>query len=154
LGIAFTGRQQAKLNAAKQPVDRSAFAIPGNVMTTAIAPVERHFTVPGTLEPDDHAKVMLNAQGKLASASPWTSAQRVTKGQVLGSLDVAQKQLELEAAELSWRSSEGLRSLPELVEGKAASRGTTMISTSSTRMPKVKVDQIRQQIRDAQVIAP
>jgi membrane fusion protein (multidrug efflux system) len=99
-------------------------------------------------------KVMVNAQGKLASLTVDLGS-RVTKGQVLGSLDVAQKQLELQAAELSaGEAEEGRRSLPELVAGKAAPRPTTMRSTSTTRTQKVKVDQIRQQLRDAQVIAP
>ena len=86
-------------HAAKQPIDRSAIAIPVTVMTTAIAPVPGTFSVPGTLEPHDHVRVMLNAQGRLAELNVGLGS-RVTKGQVLGSLDVAQKQLELAAAEL------------------------------------------------------
>lgn len=70
LGVAFKlASNKSKLNAAKQPVDRSAIAIPVTVMTSAMAPLSASFSVPGTLEPYDHAKVMLNAQGKLASLS-------------------------------------------------------------------------------------
>ena len=66
IGLRLAGNKK-KIDAAKQPVDRSAFAIPVNVISTAIAAVEGSFSVPGTLEPYDHAKVMLQAQGKLAN---------------------------------------------------------------------------------------
>lgn len=143
-----------KLDAAKQPVDRSAFAFPVNVITTAIAPVEGGFTVPGTLEPDEHARVMVQAQGKLASLTVDLGS-RVSKGQVLGSLDVAQKLLELEAAELAL---EKLRKddarYRELVAGKAAAEANYDEVHFNYETQRVKVDQIRQQIRDAQVVSP
>jgi hypothetical protein len=48
LGIGLRlAANKKKLDAAKQPVDRSAFAFPVNVITTAIAPVEGGFSVPG-----------------------------------------------------------------------------------------------------------
>jgi membrane fusion protein (multidrug efflux system) len=155
LGVAFTlASNKAKLNAAKQPVDRSAIAIPVTVMTSAMAPLSASFTVPGTLEPYDHAKVMLNAQGKLASLSVDLGST-VTKGQVIGNLDVAQKQLELEAAQLSMdRLKKDYDRFSELLEGKATSQMTYDDMEFQYENAKVRVDQIRQQIRDAQVIAP
>jgi membrane fusion protein (multidrug efflux system) len=82
-------------------------------MTTAIGRCQGTFSVPGTLEPYDHAKVMVNAQGKLASLSVDLGS-RVTKGQVLGSLDVAaeatgtgRRRTELGEAEEGQRSLQG-----------------------------------------------
>lgn len=155
LGMAFKlASNKARLNAAKQPVDRSSIAIPVTVMSAAMAPVSSSFTVPGTLEPYDHAKVMLNAQGKLASLSVDLGSQ-VTKGQVIGSLDMAQKQLDLEAAELSLlRLKKDHDRFKELLEGKATSQMSFDDVEYQYKNAKVKVDQIRQQIRDAQLIAP
>lgn len=155
LGIGLRlAANKKKLDAAKQPVDRSAFAIPVNVITTAIAPVDGVFSVPGTLEPYDHAKVMVQAQGKLASLHVDLGS-RVNKGQVLGSLDVAQKQLELQAAELQL---EKLRKdndrYKDLLAGKATSEASYDDVRFNFENQKVRVDQIRQQLRDAQVITP
>lgn len=155
LGAAFRlASNKAELNAAKQPVDRSAIAIPVTVMTAAMAPLSDSFIVPGTLEPYDHAKVMLNAQGKLASLSVDLGSY-VTKGQVIGSLDLAQKRLELEAAELSMtRLKKDYERFTELLEGKATSQMSFDDMEFQYLNAKVKVEQIRQQIRDSQVIAP
>ncbi len=155
LGIGLRlAANKKKIDAAKQPIDRSAFAIPVNVITTAIATVDGAFAVPGTLEPYDHAKVMLQAQGKLAELHVDLGS-RVGKGQVLGSLDVAQRRLELQAAELQL---EKLRKdddrYRELVAGKAATQASYDDIHFQFETQKVKVDQIRQQIRDAQVVSP
>lgn len=155
LGVAFKlASNKAKLNAAKHPVDRSAIAIPVTVMSSVMAPLSANFTVPGTLEPYDQAKVMLNAQGKLASLSVDLGSQ-VTKGQVIGSLDMAQKQLDLQAAELSLaRLKKDHDRFKELLEGKATSQMSFDDVEYQYKNAKVKVDQIRQQIRDSQLIAP
>lgn len=143
-----------KINAAKQPVDRSAFAIPVTVFTANPMPVAATFSVPGTLEPQEQAKVMVNAQGKLASLSVDLGS-RVTKGQVLGGLDVALKQLELAAAELQLdklkKDNDRFR---DLYEGKAVPESNYDDARFNYESQRVKVDQIRQQIRDAQVITP
>lgn len=155
LGIGLRlAANKKKLDAAKQPIDRSAFAIPVNTVVTAVGAVEGTFSVPGTLEPYDHAKVMLQAQGKLAELHVDLGS-RVSKGQVLGSLDVAQRRLELQAAELQL---EKLRKdddrYRELVAGKAATQANYDDIHFQFESQKVKVDQIRQQLRDAQVISP
>lgn len=155
LGIGLKlAANKKKLDAAKQPVDRSGFAIPVTAFTTAITDVEGTFTVPGTLEPYDHAKVMVQAQGKLASLNVDLGS-RVSKGQVLGSLDVAQKQLELEAAELALEKlrKDDLR-YKDLFEGKAVPEANYDEVHYNYRNQQVRTDQIRQQIRDAQVISP
>ncbi|MBX2971511.1 MAG: efflux RND transporter periplasmic adaptor subunit [Flavobacteriales bacterium] len=153
IGLRLAGNKK-KLDAAKQPIDRSGFAIPVNVIVAAIAPVEGGFSVPGTLEPYDHAKVMVQSQGKLASLHVDLGS-RVAKGQVLGSLDVAQKQLELQAAELSLEKlRKDEQRYRELVAGKAAPEANYDDVRFNFETQQVKVDQIRQQLRDAQVISP
>lgn len=155
LGIGLRlAANKKKLDAAKQPVDRSGFAIPVSIITTALGKADGSFSVPGTLEPYEHAKVMVQAQGKLASLSVDLGSH-VSKGQVLGSLDIAQKQLELQAAELQL---EKLRKddqrYRDLVEGKATTEASYDDIHFQFETQKVKVDQIRQQLRDAQVISP
>ena len=143
-----------KINAAKQPVDRSGFAIPVTVFTASPNALAATFSVPGTLEPQDHAKVMVNAQGKLASLNVDLGS-RVVKGQVLGSLDVALKQLELAAAELQMgKLKKDNDRYKDLYEGKAATEANYDDARFNYESQRVKVDQIRQQIRDAQVVAP
>lgn len=155
LGIGLRlAANKKKLDSAKHPVDRSAFAIPVSTITLEQAPVEGTFSVPGTLEPHDHAKVMVQAQGKLTELHVDLGS-RVSKGQVLGSLDVAQRRLELQAAELQL---EKLRKdddrYRELAVGKAATQASYDDVHFQFETQKVKVDQIRQQIRDAQVVSP
>lgn len=143
-----------KLNAAKQPVDRSGFAIPVTVFKADARTAGAHFTVPGTLEPQEHAKVMVNAQGKLARLSVDLGS-KVTKGQVLGSLDVALKELELSAAELQLgKLKKDHDRFKDLYEGKAATEANYDDARFNYESQRVKVDQIRQQLRDAQVVAP
>ena len=153
IGLRLAGNKK-KLDAAKQPIDRSAFAIPVNTMTTSTGAVAGTFTVPGTLEPYDQAKVMLQAQGKLAELHVDLGS-RVARGQVLGTLDVAQKRLELQAAELQL---EKLRKdddrYRELVAGKAATQSSYDDIHFQFQNQQVTVDRIRQQLRDAQVISP
>lgn len=142
------------LDAAKQPVDRSAFAFPVNVATVAERPVDAAFTVPGTLEPYAHAKVMVQAQGKLATLGVDLGS-RVAKGQVLGSLDVAGKQLELQAAELQLgKLRKDEQRYRELLAGKATPESTYDDIKFNFENQRIRVDQIRQQIRDAQVVSP
>lgn len=153
IGLRLAGNKK-KLDAAKQPVDRSAFAIPVNVITTANAPVGGAFSVPGTLEPYEQAKVMVQAQGKLAQLSVDLGS-RVSKGQVIGSLDMAQKHLELQAAELQLgKLKKDHDRYKDLYEGKAATEASYDDARFNYENQRVKVEQIRQQIRDAQVISP
>lgn len=155
LGIGFklAGNKQ-KINAAKQPIDRSGFAIPVNVISTAMAKEGSDFSVPGTLSPFEHAKVMLQAQGKLTVLNVDLGS-RVSKGQVIGSLDVASKKLELDAAELQL---EKLRKdherYKDLLAGKATSEASYDDIKFNFENQKVTVDRIRQQIRDAQLVSP
>ncbi|MBK9289940.1 MAG: efflux RND transporter periplasmic adaptor subunit [Flavobacteriales bacterium] len=143
-----------KLNAAKQPIDRSAIAIPVTVFTANPNAMAATFSVPGTLEPQDHAKVMVNAQGDWPSLNVGLGS-RVVKGQVLGSLDVALKQLELAAAELQMgKLKKDNDRYKDLYEGKAATEANYDDARFNYESQRVKVDQIRQQIRDAQVVAP
>lgn len=153
IGLRLAGNKK-KLDAARRPIDRSGFTIPVNTMVTAIGAVEGSFTVPGTLEACEHARVMVQSQGKLASLHVDLGS-RVTKGQVLGSLDVAQKQLELAAAELQL---EKLRKdhdrYKDLLTGKATTEASYDEARFAFQSQQVKVDQIRQQVRDAQVVSP
>ncbi len=155
LGIGFKlAANKKKLDAAKQPVDRSAFAFPVNTITTVRDTLTGDFSVPGVLEPVDHAKVMVQAQGKLASLNVVLGS-RVTRGQVLGSLDVAQKQLELQAAELQLEKlGKDDQRYRELVAGKAAPESSFDDIHFNFESQKVRVEQIEQQLRDAQVVSP
>ncbi len=155
LGIGLKlAANKKELDAAKRPVDRSAFAFPVNVHTVALQPVDGTFSAPGTLEPHDHAKVMVQSQGKLADLSVDLGT-RVAKGQVLGTLDVARTRLELQAAELNLEKlRKDEQRYRELLAGKATPESTYDDIKYNFETQKVKVDQIRQQIRDAQVVSP
>ena len=155
LGFGFKlAVNKKKINAANKPVDRSAFAIPVTTLTAGATSVAGTFTIPGELEPRDQAQVMVNASGKLASRHVELGAH-VKKGQVIGSLDVKQKQLDLAAAELSMnklkKDNDRYR---DLYAGKATSEASYDDVHYNYESAKVKVELIRQQILDAQVVAP
>lgn len=153
IGLRLAGNKK-KIDAAKQPVDRSGFTIPVTTIVAAVGTEAGAFTVPGTLQPYNHAKVMVQAQGKLARLDVDLGS-RVVKGQTIGSLDVEQRKLDLAAAELALeklrKDDERYR---ELVAGKAATEANYDDVHFNFETQKVKVDQIRQMIRDAQVVCP
>lgn len=155
LGFGFKlAVNKKKINEANKPVDRSAFAIPVTTLTAGEAPVAGTFTVPGELEPRDQAQIMVNASGKLAYLNVELGS-KVNKGQVIGSLDVKQKQLDLAAAELSMNKlKKDNERYHDLYAGKATSEASYDDVHFNYENAKVKVDLIRQQIHDAQVIAP
>lgn len=155
LGFGFQlAANKKKIDEANTPVDRSGFAIPVTTLTAAPAAIPGSFSVPGELQPREQAQVMVNASGKLAYLSVDLGS-RVHKGQVLGSLDVKQKQLDLAAAELTMnklkKDNERYR---DLFAGKATSEASFDDVRFNYENAKVKVDLIRQQIHDAQVISP
>lgn len=155
LGFGFKlAANKKKINAANQPVDRSAFAIPVTTLTAGETAVGGTFSVPGELRPRDQAQVMVNAAGKLAYLNVELGS-KVTKGQVIGSLDVKQKQLDLAAAELTMNKlKKDDARYRDLYAGKATSEASYDDVHFNYENAKVKVDLIRQQIHDAQVIAP
>jgi RND family efflux transporter MFP subunit len=155
LGFGFKlAVNKQKINAANQPVDRSAFAIPVTTLVAGETTVSGTFSVPGELEPRDQAQVMVNASGKLAYLNVELGS-RVSKGQVIGSLDVKQKQLDLAAAELTMNKlKKDDARYRDLYAGKATSEASYDDVHFNYENAKVKVDLIRQQIHDAQVIAP
>lgn len=155
LGIGLKlAANKKKIEAAKQPVDRSMFAIPVNTVIAEHKALSATFSVPGSLEPYDQAKVMVNAPGKLASLNVELGS-RVTKGQILGGLDVAQKKLELDAARLQLQKlKKDNERYKDLFEGNAASEANYDDSRFAFQSQQVKVEQIEQQLHDSQVISP
>ena len=141
LGFGFKlAVNKKKINAANQPVDRSAFAIPVTTLTAGETAVGGTFSVPGELEPRDQAQVMVNAAGKLAHLNVELGSH-VSKGQVIGSLDVRQKQLDLAAAELTMNKlKKDDARYRDLYAGKATSEANYDEVHFNYENAKVKVD--------------
>lgn len=142
------------INALNKPVDRSQITVPVNVSIVAIGPVETSFVLPAVVKPMNEANLSLSASGKVKFLS-FDVGTRVSKGQMIGSLDNSLKQINLEAAQLLVEKAEvDYHRLKDLYEGKAATEVDYNNARYTYENAKNQVAQFRQQIADANMISP
>ena len=158
LVIALIGFRLVKnkqtINELNKPVDRSAVKVPVTVTKAFNGTVEGTFVLPAVVKPVNEANISLNTSGKIKSLN-FDLGTRVTKGQVIGSLDNSLKQINLEAAELLVdKSKTDYERIKQLYEGKASTEVDYNNSKYTYENAKSQAAQIRQQIADASIVAP
>lgn len=156
--IAATGLKLAankkQLTEQNKVVDRSAIAVPVSVAKAFTGNAESSFSLPATLEAGAEVNVTLNASGKLVKLNIETGT-RVTKGQVLGSLDNSLREINLQSAQLlADKSEKDYQRVKDLYAGNAATEVELNNAKYNAENSKTQVALIRQQIQDATVIAP
>lgn len=143
-----------EINQRNKVVDRSNIAIPVSVIKAYIGSAGSEFTLPAVTQAENEADVVVNAQGKLTELNIRLGST-VSKGQLLGKVDSKLKELNLKATSLS---EERLRKdydrYNELYKGNAATEANVTDVKYNYENTKVQLDQIKQQIADANIVAP
>jgi len=154
-GIAYTlFRNKKKINENSKVVDRSQIAIPVTTAEADVLPVGRDMVLPAILQPVNEATISVNAQGKLKTLNIELGSF-VKKGQVIGAIDVRQKELSLQSTELTLSKLEDdYQRNKELLEGNAITEMNVTESKYNYENTKIQADQIRQQISESMVVSP
>lgn len=143
-----------KIESNKTVVDRSQIPVAVSVYTVAEKPLESKFSLPAVLEAMREADVAVGIAGKITSLHIELGT-RVAKGQVLGNIDSKQKELSLQATELSMQKLEKdyLRS-KELLQGNAVTETSMLDAKYNYENTRLQAEQMKQQIADARILAP
>ena len=143
-----------KINAKKDEVKNTEFAIPVNVDTVESKPLSGNLLKTGTLAPFEEASIMAAAPGQVVSLN-FDLGTRVTAGQVIGRTDTKLKDLALQSAELSLKKLEtDYKRYKELYEGGGVTEVNFKDIEYNYNNTKIQVEQSRKQLADAQIKAP
>jgi membrane fusion protein (multidrug efflux system) len=142
------------INESKQVVDRSRIPVSVAVATVEEKTLSSSFQLPASLVPIEESKIAVNAAGKITRLS-IENGSRVSKGQIIGTIDTQLKQLNLEAVELSEsKLKRDYERTKELYEGKAATETNMLDAKYAYDNKRIEADQIRKQIADGNIVAP
>jgi len=153
IGFKLASNKQ-KINEKNRPVTNSNIAIPVTVGSVEVAPVSGEIIKVGTASPFQEADVMAVGAGKIASMK-IDLGSRVHKGEVIVALDSKLQQLNLEASELSLNKlKKDYDRYNDLLKGNATTEATVTDIQFNYQTAQNKVDQIKKQINDANIVAP
>lgn len=154
-GIAFKlSQNKQKINERNKVVDRSAIAIPVSVVKAFTGSSGQQFTLPAVTQPETEADVVVSAQGKITSLN-FQLGTVVTKGQVIGVVDTKLKELNMRATSLTEEKlKKDYDRYNELYKGNAATEVNVNDVKYNYENTKIQLDQIKQQIADANIVAP
>jgi membrane fusion protein (multidrug efflux system) len=143
-----------KINESKQIVDRSKIPVSVAVATVEEKTLSNSFQLPASLAPIEESNIAANVAGKITRLS-IENGSRVSKGQILGTIDSQLKLLNLEAIELSEaKLKRDYERTKELYEGKAATETDMLDAKYTYDNKRIEADQIRKQISDGNIVAP
>lgn len=135
-------------------IDRSKNAV--TVLTTKVQmlPVNHSLTIPAVVASKEEAVIASNSQGKIAELY-FDIGTYVSKNQVIGKIDSKQKQLQLQATELTIKKlKQDYERFQDLLKGNAVSETTVLDAKYNYESTVIQSQQLRQQIADADIIAP
>jgi len=145
---------KGKLNEAKKPIDRSNIAVKVIVDTVSYKTVDGSFSQPATIIADKEANIVAETTGKIATLN-IDLGTAVSKGQVIGHIDVVETRQKLEASELSINKlSADYERKKILVAGDATNANAVSDAKYDLDSKKLEAAQLRTQIRHANIIAP
>jgi len=153
--VAFTlAKNKKEIDSKNQVIDRSSVAVPVSVTKAFIGSTESEFTLPAVTEVETQAGVVVNAQGKLTNLNIELGST-VTKGQLLGTVDSKMKQLNMQATQLTEaKLQKDFERYSELYKGNAVTEVNYNDIKYNYENTKIQLDQIKQQIADANIVAP
>jgi RND family efflux transporter MFP subunit len=155
VAIALTlANNKKKINENNKPVDRSEIPVSVAVNVAKTAPLEGGLSLPAVLEPKDQSTISIGTQGKLESLRIELGT-RVSKGQVIGAIDMKVRQVELRSKELTVAKLKlDYERNKELLKGNAINETAVIESKYNYENNQLQVAQLRQQIAEANIIAP
>jgi len=154
-GIAVTLiRNKKAINENNKVVDRSEIPVSVAVTKVQLLPVQGNLSVPSVLAPEEEAVISSSVQGKITSMK-FDLGTKVTKGQVIGTIDTKQKQISLQTTELTVEKLKNdYDRNQDLLKGNAINETAVTDAKYNYENNKLQADQIKQQIADANIVAP
>lgn len=155
LGITFTLiRNKKAINESNKVADRSNVPVSVAVAKVQLLPVNGNLEVPSVLAPEDEAVISAGVQGKITSLK-FDLGTKVTKGEVIGTIDTKQKQIALQTTELTVEKLKNdYERNQDLLKGNAINETAVTDAKYNYENNRLQADQIRQQIADANIVAP
>jgi membrane fusion protein (multidrug efflux system) len=155
LAIVLTlANNKKKINASKQVVDRSNVPVYVSTFTVEPLPIQGNLNVPAVLSPNEEANISAAAAGRITSLSIELGS-KVSKGQVIGKVDVKQKELNLKSTELNVEKlGNDYERDKILLQGNAATESAVTKSKYDYESNKIQADLIKQQIQDGNIVSP
>lgn len=142
------------IDAKKQVVDRSGFAIGVSTVHVEQKEISGVLLLPANLEPNKDANITAYTQGRIESLQlePGT---RVSKGQVVGHVDTRLRELSLKTAQLAIdKLEQDTQRYKDLYEGKAISEVNYLDVKYNYENSRLQAEQAQKQIEDGKIIAP
>ena len=154
-GITFTLMGNKKeIDEKNKPADRSEIPVSVTVTEVKSLPISGDVLLPAVLEPKDQSTVSIGTSGKLESLRIQLGT-RVSKGQVIGTIDSKIKQVDLKSRELTVSKLKlDYERNKELLKGNAISENAVIEAKYNYETKQLEVSQLKQQIADANIIAP
>ncbi|MBB3188511.1 efflux RND transporter periplasmic adaptor subunit [Microbacter margulisiae] len=143
-----------KIDAANQIVDRSLIPVSVTVSKVTNQPMTINLTLPAILNPYESANISVQTPGIISSLS-IDKGSRVAQGEIIGAIDMRVARLNLDAAQLnSEKLKEDYQRTKALYEGNAASKVNSIDTKYAYENAGIQVKQIKQQIANANIVAP
>lgn len=147
-------RNKKEINSRNKVVDRSNVAVPVSVTKAFVGSAGGSFSLPAVTQAENEADVVVNSQGKLTDLNIRLGSV-VSKGQLLGKVDTKLQELNLKSSSLNQEKlAKDYDRYNELYKGNAATEANVTDVKYNYENTKIQVDQIKQQIANANIIAP
>jgi RND family efflux transporter MFP subunit len=152
--IATLAINKHKINEANKPIDRSKTPVSVTVCKVSSASSSVEMTLPAKLKPYEEANVSVQTAG-IISYLKIELGSTVRKGEAIGSINSKIAQLNLKSTLLAKEKlkDDYIRS-KDLYAGNAASEVALKNSKYNYENTEMEAEQIKQQIANAQIIAP
>lgn len=155
LAIVLTlANNKKKINASNKTIDRSSVAVYVSTFKAEKLTIQGNLNIPAVLSPNEEASISAAAAGKIVRLNIELGS-KVSKGQVIGVVDVKQKELNLKSTELNVQKLENDYERDQaLLKGNAATESAVTKSKYDYESNKIQAELIRQQIKDGNIVSP
>ncbi|MEZ4801703.1 MAG: efflux RND transporter periplasmic adaptor subunit [Gelidibacter sp.] len=138
----------------KKPVDRSDIPVNVAIDTVSYKAFVNNFSSAATLKSNEDATISAESSGKIVSLNIELGT-KVSKGQIIGRIDITDKQQELEATNLSIKKLEDdYKRNKILVEGNATNANAVTDTKYELDAKKIEASQLKTEISKANIKAP
>ncbi|MDD2982630.1 MAG: efflux RND transporter periplasmic adaptor subunit [Crocinitomicaceae bacterium] len=142
------------INENNKTIDRSEIPVAVTIYNVKKMPISGNVTRPSLLEPKDEASVAVGVGGKLESLRVELGS-KVSKGQIIGTVDTKVMKVNVRSLELTVsKLKRDYDRNSELLKGNAISENAVTDSKFSYETKQLELAQLKQQIADANIIAP
>lgn len=142
------------INENNKTIDRSEIPVAVTVYEVKAMPISGDVSRPSLLEPKDEASVAVGVGGKL-EALRVELGTKVSKGQIIGTVDTKVMRVNKQALELTVaKMKRDYDRNGELLKGNAISENAVTDSKFAYETKQLELAQLKQQIADANIIAP